>query len=141
MFSHKRTLGAKDLDVPALGTAIQFSKCPFCSGSQCLVHNPSSSSKFGRNCQSSGLCILDRLSIVLLRSHFIQCSSWYLRPALCRPRTSRGLFKFRDCTCYAEFPCFGHAPSVGTSAECSFRDHRSFLRPFQEHVRPFRLWA
>ena len=66
--------------------AVQFPKCPFCSGSQCLVHNPSASSKFGRNCQSSGLCILDRLSIVLLRSHFIQCSSWYLRqPSAAHP--------------------------------------------------------
>ena len=43
-------------------------------------------SKFGRNCQSSGLCILDRLSIVLLRSHFIQCSSWYLcQPSAAHP--------------------------------------------------------
>jgi hypothetical protein len=90
------TLAGKDLDLAALGTAIQFPNGPFCSGS--------------RNCQSSGLCILDRLlvSIVLLRSHFIQCSSWYLRQlsAAHPPTTEPGLpFDFRDCTCFAEFPC------------------------------------
>ncbi len=36
---------------------------------------------------------------------------------------------------------FRHADSVGTSGECSFCDHRGCLRPFQEHVRPFRPWA